>query len=125
MFTVNLTITSPITVQIADHDKIGEILALLNHIKHTQETFMAALDDKIAALQAEVANNTTVEKSALALIQGFAAQLAAAVAAAQAAGATAAQLQSITDLQTTLTANDAELANAVQAGTGVPPNPVA
>lgn len=86
---------------------------------------MAALDDKIAALQAEVANNTTVEKSALALIQGFAAQLAAAVAAAQAAGATAAQLQSITDLQTTLTANDAELANAVQAGTGVPPNPVA
>jgi nitrogenase subunit NifH len=33
---------------------------------------------ELDALTAEVANNTTVEKSALALIQGFAAQLAAA-----------------------------------------------
>ena len=82
---------------------------------------MAALDDKIAALQTEVANNTTVEKSALALINGFAAQLAAAVAAAQAAGATTAQLQAITDLQTTLASNDTELASAVAANTPAAP----
>jgi hypothetical protein len=75
------------------------------------------------ALTAEVAKNTTVEKSALALIQGFAAQLAAAVAAAQAAGATAAQLQGFSDLQDTLTANDTELAAAVQAGTSANPTP--
>mgnify|MGYP001614089774 CR=1 FL=1 len=82
---------------------------------------MSALDDKITALQAEVAKNTTVEKSALALIQGFAAQLAAAVQAALAAGATRAQLQSLTDLQTTITANDDELAAAVLANTPAPP----
>ncbi len=122
---IHITFSGPITVQLADSAQVSEILALLHHIKNTQETFMAALDDKIAALQAEVANNTTVEKSALALIQGFGAQLKAAVDAALAAGATDAQLASLTNLQTTIAANDAELANAVQQGTGTPPNPVA
>jgi len=82
---------------------------------------MAALDDKISALQAEVASNTTVEKSALVLIQGFSARLDAAVAAAQAAGASPAQLQSLTDLSTALKSNDDELAAAVVANT--PPTP--
>lgn len=82
---------------------------------------MAALDDKITALQAEVANNTTVEKSALVLIQGFAARLDAAVAAAQAAGASPAQLQSLTDLSTSLKSNDDELAAAVTANTPATP----
>lgn len=84
---------------------------------------MSALDDKIAALQAEVAKNTSIEKSALALIQGFGAQLAAAVAAALAAGASAAQLQSLTDLQTSLATNDDELAAAVAANTVPAPPP--
>lgn len=84
---------------------------------------MSVLDDKIAALQTEVANNTTVEKSALALIQGFKAQLDAAVQAALAAGASATQLQGLTDLQTALAANDSELAAAVAANT--PPVPPA
>ena len=85
---------------------------------------MAALDDKIAALTAEVANNTSVEKSAAALINGFAKQLADAVAAAQAAGATPAQLQSLTDLSTSLAANDSDLAAAVAANTpAAPPAP--
>ena len=74
-----------------------------------------ALQDDIAALKTEVANNTAVEQSASTLIKGFAAQLAAAVAAAQAAGATPDQLQALTDLNTTLTANDADLAAAVAA----------
>ncbi len=76
---------------------------------------MSKLDDSIASLTTEVANNTAVEKSALTLINGFAAQLAAAIAAALAAGASATELQSLTDLQTTLAANDTELAAAVAA----------
>lgn len=82
---------------------------------------MSALDDKITSLTAEVTRNTAVEGSALTLIQGFAGQLAAAIAAAQAAGATPAELQALTDLQTTLTANDDALAAAVAANTPAPP----
>ncbi len=84
---------------------------------------MAALDDQITALNAEVTKNTTVEKSALALIQGFSARLDAAVAAALAAGATQAQLTALTDLGTSLKANDDELAAAVVANTPTPPSP--
>ena len=78
---------------------------------------MSALDDKIAALTTTVEEETTVEKSALALIQGISAQIAAAVAAATAAGATTAQLAALTDLQTKLAANDTELSAAVLANT--------
>jgi hypothetical protein len=68
-----------------------------------EKTNMAAIDD----LTAEVTRNTTVEGSALALIQGFAAQLAA-------AGTDPVKLQA---LQTTLKANDDQLAAAVAANT--------
>ena len=89
---------------------------------------MAAIDDKIAALQTEVANQTTVDNSAVALLQGLSTQLAAALAAAANAGATPAQLQALTDLQTTLAANDTTLSAAVTANTpaapaGNPPPP--
>jgi len=87
------------------------------------ERKIMALQDNITALQTEVANNTSVESSAVTLIQGLATQLAAALATASAAGATPAQLQSLTDLQTTLTANDAALAAAVTANTPVTPTP--
>lgn len=82
---------------------------------------MAKLDDQIAALTDQVAQNTTVEKSALALINGFGAQLAAAIAAAQAAGASPAQLQALTDLGTTIKSSDDELAAAVAANTPAAP----
>lgn len=75
----------------------------LNRIERKLDNIMAAIDD----LTAEVANNTTVEKSALALIQGFAAQLAA-------AGTDPAKLAA---LQATLKSNDDELAAAVAANT--------
>lgn len=72
------------------------------------ETHMAGeLDD----LTAEVSNNTTVEKSALALIQGFAAQLAA-------AGTDPVKLKALHD---SLKANDDELAAAVAANTPATP----
>jgi hypothetical protein len=67
----------------------------------------------LTALQAEVARNTTVEKSALALIQGFAAQLAA-------AGTDPVALKA---LQDSLTASDDELAAAVAANTPAQPVP--
>jgi hypothetical protein len=87
------------------------------------EKQMALLDDQITALTAQVEANTTVEKSALALIQGFAAQLAAAVAAASAAGATPTQLAALNALGTTIKANDDELAAAVAANTVAAPTP--
>ena len=68
-----------------------------------QKNIMAALD----TLTAEVARNTTVEASALALIQGLAAQI-------KSAGTDPVALKAITD---SLTANDDALAAAVAANT--------
>jgi hypothetical protein len=75
------------------------------------------LDAQIADLTTSVQNETTVSASALTLIQGIPALIAAAIASATAAGATPTQLQAISDLQTTLDANDTTLAAAVTAGT--------
>ena len=75
------------------------------------------LDTEIAALQAQVTQNVTVEGSAITLISGIAAQIAAAVAKATAAGATPAELQAVTDLGTSLSASAASLSTAVTANT--------
>ncbi len=82
---------------------------------------MAALDDKIAALTADVANETTVTTSAVKLVQGIPALISAAVAQALAAGATPAQLASLDALGQSINANAASLAAAVTANT--PPTP--
>lgn len=92
----------------------------INQLKRKVETHMSALDDKIAALTTEVQNDTTVIGSAVALINGFAQRLQDAIAAALAAGATEAQLQAMTDLNTSLTQNDQALAAAVAANTPAP-----
>ena len=78
---------------------------------------MATLQDSIAALTAQVAANTSAEKAALALINGFNTRLQAAIDAATAAGATAAQLQALNDLGAQITASDTELSAAVVANT--------
>lgn len=78
---------------------------------------MAALDDQITALTNEVTKQTTVDASAVTLLQGLSAQLAAALAAAANAGATPAQLAALQALQTTLAGNDTTLAAAVVANT--------
>jgi hypothetical protein len=91
------------------------------------ENHMAALDDAISALQTEVANQTTVDNSAVTLLQGLSTQLAAALAAAANAGATPAQLAELTALQTALAANDTTLGAAVTANTpaaAVPTAPI-
>jgi len=87
--------------------------------KETQNT-MSALDDKISALQTAVANETTVNQSAITLIQGFGQRLSDAIAAALAAGATDAELSALNDLQTTLGTNADALAAAVAANTPAP-----
>lgn len=76
---------------------------------------MAAIDD----LKAEVARNTTVEQSAVALMAGISAQLAAAIASGDMT-----QVQAVAD---TLKANDDALAAAVAANTPAvaPASPVA
>lgn len=83
-----------------------------------------ALQDSIDALKATVAQETTVEASAVALLNGLSAQLAAALAAAANAGATADQLQALTDLNTQIGGDTAALSAAVTANTApTPPSP--
>ncbi len=84
-------------------DILHRILAGVERLERKQETIMADL----TALQAEVERNTTVENSALALIQGLAAQITA-------AGTDPVKLKAITDQ---LTSNDDALAAAVAANT--------
>ena len=78
---------------------------------------MALIDDELTQLAAQVKSNTDAEASALAVINGIQAKITAAVAAATAAGATPAQLQAITDLQTALKTSADPLAAAVAANT--------
>jgi hypothetical protein len=112
------------SLPIAGQNTLGEILAKLDSIQKGESTQMAELDDKIAALQADVAEESTVEQSAVKLINGIPALIAEAVAKAQAAGATPTQLQALTDLGTTLTTNATTLGAAVTANTlAAPPAP--
>jgi len=76
-----------------------------------------SLSAEITALQADVANEVTVENSAIALINGFSARLDAAVAAAQAAGASPDQLTALSTLQSQISNSSAALAAAVSANT--------
>ena len=114
---INLYVHSP--QDSASLSSLAQILAGIVRL----ENKMAALDDQITALTAQVAANTDVVNSALVLIQGFSARLAAAVAAASAAGATPAQLKALTDLGTAIKASDDSLAAAVAANTDVTPTP--
>lgn len=80
-----------------------------------------ALDDAITQLTTDVSGLTDTVNSAETMISGLAQQLADAIAAAQAAGATAAQLQALTDLHSAIDANTTGLAAAVAANS--PPSP--
>ena len=73
--------------------------------------------EQIAALTAEVNKAVTVEKSAKALIDGFNDRLKSAVDAALANGATAEELQPLTDLGTALDGASDDLATSVTANT--------
>jgi hypothetical protein len=90
--------------------------AKLDQILLEIRTMSANLSANFLALQAQVAQNATVEGSAVTLIQGLATQLAAAIAA-QANGDTAALPALQTQLQTSATA----LAAAITANTPAAP----
>lgn len=92
---------------------LHQILEKLNSIQTEETKIMAVLDD----LTAQVAANTTVEGSALTLIQGLAAKLAAAIAAGNPAALTA--------LQTQLKTSADALAAAVAQNTPAAPAPAA
>jgi hypothetical protein len=76
----------------------------------------AATDQNFANLQAAVTAETTVEASAVTLIDGFAAQLAAAIAAANNGDSAA-----LPALQAQIAASSATLAAAVTANTPAAP----
>jgi hypothetical protein len=106
----------------------NEIVALLQQVLVNQSRILASqtqgiklmsqISDAVAALQAQVTQSTSVEQSALTLIQGIAAQLAAALAnAADDASAVAAVTAVNSQLQTSASA----LAAAVAANTPATP----
>lgn len=78
---------------------------------------MNPLDQALAALATQVKTNTNAEDSATAILNNIPTMISDAVAKALAAGATTAQLQSIADLGTALSAHAAPLAAAVVANT--------
>lgn len=100
---------------------LEEILERLKHLQRQEAIAMAAIDDDLAALTAEVTNLTTVDASAVAALNGIGKIVSDAVAAALAAGATPAQLQAVTDAVAAIKAQNAALAAAVTAN--VPPVP--
>jgi len=95
----------------ADQSALDRIEQTLQQILLKENLMSQELD----ALIAEVARNTTVEKSALAAIKGLSAKLAE-------AGDDPVKLAK---LRADLAANDDELAAAVTANTPVPPPPAA
>ncbi len=114
----------PAQVHLHNHGSdpvLSQILTLLTAFRKEFQQHMSVLDDKITALTASVAAENTVIDSAVTLINGFSATLAAAIAAALAAGATPTELQSLTDLQTGVDAKATALAAAVAANTPAPP----
>jgi ABC-type transporter Mla subunit MlaD len=105
----------------AIEDSLDQIKILLG--KEVKE--MSAIDDKIAALQDKVAEQTTVDQSAMTLLQGLSEQLQAALQAAQNAGATPDQLAAFDNIVTAIGTNDTALAAAVAANTQPPAPPPA
>jgi hypothetical protein len=90
-------------VHLDSDGKLDQILAKLDQILKKEDTNLADL----TTLQAEVANNTSVEQSAIALLQGLKAQL-------DAAGTDPVALKALSDQ---LASNDTALAAAVAANT--------
>lgn len=103
---------------LAGQKRMEATLDQLIQFAQKEEKQMAALDDRLATLTAEVAAETTVDQSAITLINGVPGLVSAAVAEALAAGATPAQLASFDALNVALASQTTALAASVTAGTG-------
>ncbi len=97
-------------------DQANASLALILQLLHAQQTKGDIMSQEMDNLVASVAKNTSVIGSALTLIQGFSAQLAAA-----ASGADAATKATLLQMKADIDAQDAALAAAVTANTVVAP----
>lgn len=78
---------------------------------------MSDMDDRLAQLTTDTAALSGVVDSAVKALNGVQQMVADAVAQALAAGATPAELQAISDVDTALKAKSAALAAAIPAGT--------
>jgi hypothetical protein len=108
----------------ASADALAPLLAAITALQKDVQAMsgtQSALDQAIASLQAQVTQETTVNQSAVTLLNGIPALIQAAVSQAQAAGATPAQLQALTDLGTTIASNTSGLSAAVTANTPAAP----
>ena len=93
--------------------RLARIEAKLDQLLRSTQQMSANVDSNFLALQAQVAQTTTVEQSAITLIQGLAQQLAAAIAAANNGDSAA-----LPALQQQLANSAQSLAAAVTANTG-------
>ena len=89
---------------------LDQQFALIRKDLHAMSTTMQTAID---SLSAQVAAETTVNASAVALINGFSPRLQAALDAAANAGASATQLQALNDLAASIETNTAVLSTAV------------
>jgi len=107
----------PITVNVV-HRADPELIELIKSLKGDIAIMSATVQQALDELTADVTQETTVDQSAVTLIQGMPALISAAVASALAAGATPAQLAAFDALNVSLQANATALAAAVTAGSG-------
>lgn len=90
---------------------------ILERLTTMDQRIQDGLDD----LSSKVEANTSVEQSAVALLNGLSAQVAAAIEAAKNAGASDAQVQAFSDLRASLDTSTQDLAAAVAANTPASP----
>lgn len=97
-----------------------EMRSMLGRIlenQRTEKTIMSDMDDRLAKATADAAATRTVVDSAIVALNGIGAAVKQAVDDALAAGATPAQLQSLTDLDTAITSQGTDLAAAIPVNT--------
>lgn len=95
-----------------------EILGLLNEVLRTatmSQSITQEMDAAIAQLQADLTAQSGVVATNTVLLNGFAAALAAAIAASQNSGATPAELASVIALHESIVANTQALTDAAAA----------
>jgi hypothetical protein len=100
--------------------RLDLIISLVTDLQHRISQMSDSTDAAIAALQADVQAEADVVHSAVTLLNGLSAQLAAALSSAQNQGASPAQLSELNDLQHAIEASTASLAAAVAADTPAP-----
>jgi hypothetical protein len=104
-------------------DIISGQLSYLTWLTSKEMTKVTQLDDSIAVLQQDIANETAIDQKVLKLINGISQQVQTAVQNALAAGATPDELKALSDLHTTLQSEAAALVQAVAAQDPNPPTP--